>query len=162
MDAATKEKKGKLTQHYHAKDNAVAALGKIMKYQSNCADPNLLIDFWLQNLPLSHDMEEAKIQNQFFAESMLKAPATVIGANGERLEQIVVILGEICWKKQSDEETLEMLSVVIANLMQDGTIGAQMQALAENKLSEEGKARLTQTYNKCNEEVRQKVAAQIA
>lgn len=38
MDAATKEKKGKQTQHYHAKDNAVAALGKVLKYQSNCAD----------------------------------------------------------------------------------------------------------------------------
>lgn len=63
MDAATKEKKGKLTQHYHAKDNAVAALGKILKFQPGCADPELLAGFWLGNLPLTHDMEEAKIQN---------------------------------------------------------------------------------------------------
>jgi|TARA_B110001450_G_C17610307_1_gene476988 hypothetical protein len=63
MDSATKEKKGKLTQHYHAKDNAVAALGKILKYQPGCADTELLAGFWLSNLPLTHDMEEAKIQN---------------------------------------------------------------------------------------------------
>lgn len=61
-------------------------------------------------------MEEAKIQNQFFAESILKAPAAIYGPNYERLEQVVTILGEICWKKQSEDETLEMLSVVIANV----------------------------------------------
>lgn len=159
MDSATKEKKGKLTQHYHAKDNAVAALGKILKYQPGCADTELLAGFWLSNLPLTHDMEEAKIQNQFLAESILKAPAQVIGTNGERLEQVVTIMGEICWKKQSDEETLEKLSVVIANLNQDSAIGPQFQTLCESKLSEEGRARLTTTYNKCNEEIRQKVAA---
>lgn len=80
MDAATKEKKGKQTQHYHAKDNAVAALGKVLKFQSNCADTNLLVSFWLSNLPLTHDMEEAKVQNEFLAESLLKAPAALLGA----------------------------------------------------------------------------------
>ena len=123
MDAATKEKKGKLTQHYHAKDNAVAALGKVLKHQSGCADTNLLIGYWLQNLPLTHDMEEAKIQNKFFAENMLKSGPDMIGAQGERLEQVVIILGEICWKKQSDDETMEMLSVVVANLSQDAVAG---------------------------------------
>jgi len=162
MDAVTKEKKAKQTQYYHAKDNAVAALGKVLKYQSNCADINELLNFWLQNLPLTHDMEEAKVQNEFLAENLLKNPQGMLGASGERLEQVVVILGEICWKKQSDDETLEMLSVVIANLSQDAAAGASFQALCEAKLSEEFRARLTTTYNKCNEDVRQKVAAKIA
>ena len=47
MDSTTKEKKGKQTQYYHAKDNAVAALGKVLKFQSTCADTNLLVDFWV-------------------------------------------------------------------------------------------------------------------
>lgn len=69
-------------------------------------------------------MEEAKVQNEFLAENLLRAPAVLLGANGENLEQVVTILGEICVKKQSDEDTLAMLSVVIANLSQDAAMGA--------------------------------------
>ena len=107
MDAATKEKKGKQTQYYHAKDNAVAALGKILKFQSTCADTNLLVEFWVQNLPLTHDMEEAKVQNEFLADTMLKAPGLILEDQGGalqvgRLEKLVMILGEVCHKKHSD------------------------------------------------------------
>jgi hypothetical protein len=96
------------------------------------------------------------------AESLLKSPAALLGAEAERLEQVVTILGDICVKKQSDEDTIMMLSVVIANLSQDAIMGAQFQTLCESKLSEEGRGRLTATYNKCNEEVRAKVAAKLA
>lgn len=124
MDAATKEKKGKQTQYYHAKDNAVAALGKILKFQSTCADTNLLVDFWVQNLPLTHDMEEAKVQNEFLADTMLRAPGMILeDSSGNlqmaRLEKLVVVLGEACYKKQSDDATLDKLAVVIANLSQN-------------------------------------------
>lgn len=60
---------------------------------------NLLVPFWLNLLPLTHDMEEAKVQNEFLSDSVLKNGAFVLGANFERLEQFVVILGEICTKK---------------------------------------------------------------
>ena len=61
-------------------------------------------------------MEEAKVQNEFLADSMLKAPSVILGANMERLEKLVLILGEICHKKQSDEGTLDKLAVVVANM----------------------------------------------
>ena len=119
MDGSVKEKKTKSTQFYHARDNAIAALGKVLKYQSNAVDLNVLMPFWLNNLPLSHDMEEAHIQNKFLSEAILKNPTFILGANYERLEQFVGILGEICSKKQSEAETLEMLSVIVANMSQD-------------------------------------------
>jgi hypothetical protein len=124
MDAATKEKKGKQTQYNHAKDNAVAALGKVLKYQSTCADTNLLVEYWVSNLPLTHDMEEAKVQNEFLAETMIKAPSVILRLDDpaqsmQRLEKLVMILGEICYKKQSEEETLDKMAVVIANLSQN-------------------------------------------
>ena len=53
-------------------------------------------------MPLTHDMDEAKIQNKFLCEALLKNQAGILGANLERLEQFIVILGEICNKKQSD------------------------------------------------------------
>jgi len=47
MDAATKEKKSKQTQFNHARDNAIAALGKILKHQENVIDSNMIVASWL-------------------------------------------------------------------------------------------------------------------
>ena len=107
-------------------------------------------------------MEEAKIQNQFLAESILKAGQMILGPNMERLPQIVKVFGEICQKKQSDAETLEALSVIIANMSQDAAIAEQFKSLCDSQLNEEEKARVLDTYNKCNEEIRSKVMARIA
>lgn len=80
MDATVKEKKSKQTQYYHARDNAVAALGKVLKFQSNCVDINNLIPYWMGQMPLTHDMEEAKDQNSFLADSMLRNMSVILGA----------------------------------------------------------------------------------
>jgi hypothetical protein len=53
---------------------------------------------------------------------MLKNPSIILGQNFERLEKFVLILSEICVKKQSDDITLDRLSVIIANMSQDQNI----------------------------------------
>jgi len=70
-------------------------------------------------MPLTHDLEEAKMQNEILADGMLKAPQVLLGEDYGRLEAIVVILGVICQKKQSSPETLDKLAVIIANLSQN-------------------------------------------
>jgi len=74
-------------------------------------------------MPLTDDMEEAKFVNEFVTFGLLKSPETFIGANNERLEHIVTILGTISAKKQSNEITLERLAVFISNIS-NGAIGA--------------------------------------
>mmetsp|Transcript_1961 Transcript_1961/g.2898 ORF Transcript_1961/g.2898 Transcript_1961/m.2898 type:complete len:340 (+) Transcript_1961:2323-3342(+) len=128
-DAQTKGKKSKLTQFHHARENAIAALGKVLKYQSVIPEAPALVPKWLQSLPLTHDLEEAQIQNEFLATSMLKAPAAILGADNSGFEQVVVILGEICQKKQSNAETMEKLSVLVANLSQDAALGETFKGL---------------------------------
>lgn len=155
---AIKSKKSKLTQFHHARDNAVAALGKVLKYQYANVDMNLLTPYWLDQMPLTHDLEEAKIQNELLSISLIKAPQTVLGASLERMPQIVKILGEICQKKQSEADTLDRLSVAIANLSQDSASAEQFKNLCMG-LSEDAKARVSDLYSKCNEEVRARVAA---
>ena len=71
-------------------------------------------------------------------------------------------MGEICCKKQSDPDTLDMLSVIVANISQDGNLAGQFKTLCENKLNEESRGRILDVYNKCNEVVRQKVQAFLA
>jgi hypothetical protein len=80
MDAKTKAKKSKTVQFHHARDNAVAALGKIIKHQKDLVDINQLMPAWLGQLPLTHDMEEAHIQNKMLAEQALKNPQFILGA----------------------------------------------------------------------------------
>jgi len=122
---------------------------------------NELIPQWLSCLPLTHDMEEAQLQNQFLATSLIQAPEVMLGEGNSRMEQIVVILGEICQKKQSSAETLEKLSVIVADFSQNPATAEVFKNLCEAKLSEDGKSRLSEIYNKCNEEVRQKVKASL-
>lgn len=42
-----------------AKDNAISALGKIIRYQPNSIDLHVMIPNWLSLLPLKHDLDEA-------------------------------------------------------------------------------------------------------
>jgi len=51
-------------------------------------------------MPLTHDMEEAVEQNDFMAYCMLKDPKALLGANYEKLEKFIMILGEICCHKK--------------------------------------------------------------
>jgi importin-5 len=68
MPANVKEKKTKVKQFMHAKDNAVSALGKIIKFQSATVDVNSLLINWLGLLPIKNDVEEAKIQNELLVD----------------------------------------------------------------------------------------------
>jgi hypothetical protein len=61
MPASIKEKKHKVKQFNHAKDNAVSALGKVIRYQTQCIDAATLIPGWLNLLPIKRDVEESKI-----------------------------------------------------------------------------------------------------
>jgi hypothetical protein len=61
--AADATGKSKEKQWKHARDNAISALGKIIRYQSHAINSNEIIPSWLSLLPISTDVEEAKIQN---------------------------------------------------------------------------------------------------
>ena len=79
MPASIKDKKAKVKQFNHAKDNAVSALGKIIRYQSVTIDVNTVIPGWLNLLPLKNDVEESKIQNEILATILVESPALILG-----------------------------------------------------------------------------------
>lgn len=113
-------------------------------------------------MPLTHDMEEAVEQNDFMAYCMLKDPKALLGANYEKLEKFIMILGEICChKKQCKPETWEKMAVVIANTFNNTDIQAQVQQICADKLTEQQRGKLQEVYGTCNEEVRAKVAATL-
>jgi len=125
MPASVKEKKTKVKQFMHAKDNAVSALGKIIKFQSSNVDSASLVPNWLSLLPIKADVEEAKLQNEFLAHLLQENPLIVLGEQYQRFEQVVILLSDITQKKYVSEETGAKLSQLLKGMANDATFGPQ-------------------------------------
>lgn len=142
--APSGDKKSKLKQYNHAKDNAVAALGKIIKYQTSTIDPAQFVPHWISMLPLKHDIDESQGQNEIFAQILTEQPLLVLGEQFQRFEQVILILGEILQKKYVNENTGKLLATFIKNASIDANLGPVFKTIYDNKLSNEAKERIQQ------------------
>ena len=79
-----------------ARDNAVSALGKTIKYhgQEFPNELNNLLDFWVNSMPITQDKEEGKINNKFLLDILMKEPNKVLGEGNKNLGHIIVILAK--------------------------------------------------------------------
>ena len=93
-------KKEKLQMYHHARDNAIASIGKVIKYQTGLvqSNPNYsgqLVTFWLSLLPITHDVEEAMAQFEYISSFLLEQPALIFGADpSTAAQQLAKIYGE--------------------------------------------------------------------
>ena len=89
-----------------ARDNAVSALGKIIKYHGHEFPNELdnLLDFWVNSLPITKDKEEGKINNEFLLDILTKEPNKVLGPSNKNLGQIIIILAKGYNTDSSDTE----------------------------------------------------------
>lgn len=46
-------------ENVNATENCISAVGKVMRFQSECVNLNLVLPHWLSWLPLNEDKEEA-------------------------------------------------------------------------------------------------------
>lgn len=142
MPANVKEKKTKVKQFMHAKDNAVSALGKIIKCQQGTVDPNSLIPNWLSLLPIKNDVEEAKVQNELLVDLLQLNSVAVLGEQFQRFEQVILILADIAKAKYLNEATVPKLQMLAKSISSDATFGPQFTLIYQNKLTEEQQQRL--------------------
>ena len=89
-----------------ARDNAVSALGKVIKYhgQEFPNELSTLIDLWINSQPIKKDKEEAKLNIKFLLDILMKEPNKVLGDNNKNLGKIIVILTEGYKTDSTDEE----------------------------------------------------------
>jgi len=116
MPASVKEKKTKVKQFMHAKDNAVSALGKVIKFQVQNVDTKALIPNWLGLLPIKNDVEEAKYQNELLTHLIEYDSVSVFGEHNQRFELVILILAEIAQKKYLNDDTGIKLAGLIQNM----------------------------------------------
>ena len=88
-----------------AKDNAVSALGKILKYHESelGADAENTLDMWINNMPITQDEDEGKINNQFLLDILMKDQKRVLGNGNKNLQQIIIILSKAYDSEMSDD-----------------------------------------------------------
>ena len=88
-----------------AKDNAVSALGKILKYQGKelGEDYEKIFDIWINNMPITQDEDEGKISNQFLLDILMKEQNKVLGNGNKNLQQIILILSKAYDSGMSDD-----------------------------------------------------------
>ena len=76
-----------------ASDNAVSALGKLCRRSEAIAAAAL--PRWLRLLPLRTDKEEARLVHGSLVEMVESTNAHLLGANNERLPDIIVVFGHV-------------------------------------------------------------------
>ena len=88
-----------------AKDNAVSALGKILKYHESelGTDAENILDMWINNMPITQDEDEGKINNQFLLDILMKDQKKVLGNGNKNLQQIIIILSKAYDSEMSDD-----------------------------------------------------------
>ena len=124
----------------------MAALGKIIKYQSTVIDVNSLIAHWLTLLPIKHDIDEAKQQNEFLSQLLVSSPLVVLGDQYQRFDLVIGLMGEVINKKFVNEETGVRLANFVKQVAGDATMGPRFRTVFEN-LSNESKERIQQALN---------------
>ena len=110
-------KNEKKTKQY-ARDNAVSALGKILKYKRNELESNgdydKFLDIWINSLPITEDEEEGKICIQFLLDILMKEQNKVLGNGNKNLEKIIIVLSR-AYNTEMVEETDESNIEAFAN-----------------------------------------------
>lgn len=154
MTGKVHEKKAKTTQFYHARDNAIASIGKVIKFQEAYVRQNpqmaqQLSTFWINTLPITHDVEEAQLQYQYLAEFLLKDPEFILGGNpAASAQQIAKIFGEAFQEKYQTPENKLLIAESVRYMIQaPAPVGPAFQTACQNVLTQEHRTNIENAYN---------------
>ena len=151
-------KKEKMQMYHHARDNAIASIGKVIKYQTALvqSNPNYqtqLVTYWLSLLPITHDIEEAVAQYEYLADFLFEQPAFILGADPtSAAQQLAKIFGEAFQEKYTKEMKPEA-KLKVANAVRYLLSGAPQpvpdafKAACENVLAAESRANIEAAFN---------------
>jgi len=117
-----------------ARDNAIASIGKILKYQPNTVSFGEIWSKWLHYLPLKTDRDEAKIIHEFVMDTLLSNPEMAIGADGSLLKKIIRIIIAIFDKKLIKKKLYPKLAQALTKLNQYPSIATALDNIYKTEL----------------------------
>ena len=127
-----------------ARDNAVSALGKTIKYHGQeLNELNKYLDIWVNKLPITKDHTEGKLNNKFLMEILQKDPKMVLGENNKNLSHIIVVLSKAYNSDDSDDETNKLIEQFANGILNNN----EFKSVLDKVVSEQKKGK---TLNKIN------------
>ena len=70
--------------------------------------------YWINSLPITHDIEEAQMQYEFLSEFILNDPEFILGANPiAASQQCAKILGEALEEKYFSEKNKKLIAEAV-------------------------------------------------
>eukprot|EP00831_Metopus_contortus_P021854 TRINITY_DN1985_c0_g1_i1.p1 TRINITY_DN1985_c0_g1~~TRINITY_DN1985_c0_g1_i1.p1 ORF type:complete len:588 (-),score=104.43 TRINITY_DN1985_c0_g1_i1:23-1786(-) len=123
-----------LEEGLEAKDNAIASIGKILKYQPTSVSFPEIWSKWLLLLPIKEDKDEAKDTHKFVVDTLIQYPEAAIGADGKLLGEIIRILVQVFETKLVSKETRHDIVKAIKQLSAHPTIATMLDDLYKTKL----------------------------
>ena len=124
-----------------ARDNAIAAIGKIIKFQGGKVNAQELIKKWVQGLPLNEDEIEGKKQHKQLVEMLLNNVDSVVGDNKEMLPKVIRILCKVYDTKMVDDDTNKNIKTLLDG-MKTNTQFASFIQVASSEAKEELKEKM--------------------
>ncbi|BAM38794.1 importin beta [Theileria orientalis strain Shintoku] len=103
-----------------ANDNAVAALGDLIKYQgANLVDASNYLNLWLKSLPLKQDETEGRRVHKELMELVISKNPTILGPDNANLAQLAKIFISIYETDLSSEELNKQIIQLMKHLGQE-------------------------------------------
>lgn len=96
----------------HCRDNILAALGKIIYYQSEKVNFMRVLNIWVFNLPIRHEKYECYFQHEFLA-LMAWSKREMIFQDARLVEQVVKIFAEILDSKLSNHKIKSIIQLCL-------------------------------------------------
>ncbi|TWW64295.1 Importin-5 [Takifugu flavidus] len=81
-------------ENVNATENCISAVGKVMRFQSECVNLNLVLPHWLSWLPLNEDKEEAVHTFDFLCDLIESNNPIVLGPENSNLPKIFLIIAD--------------------------------------------------------------------
>uniref|UniRef100_H3CF52 Karyopherin (importin) beta 3 n=1 Tax=Tetraodon nigroviridis TaxID=99883 RepID=H3CF52_TETNG len=81
-------------ENVNATENCISAVGKVMRFQPECVNLNLVLPHWLSWLPLNEDKEEAVHTFDFLCDLIESNNPIVLGPDNSNLPKIFLIIAD--------------------------------------------------------------------
>jgi hypothetical protein len=99
-----------------AYDNAVGALGRLIKFQEACLDTNSLVPAWINLLPLRYDRHEARTMHDFLAEILLANFQTLVAGRQDLLLKAMQVFAAVLQTDLLADHTIEKVQQLLTRL----------------------------------------------
>jgi hypothetical protein len=143
LDSVIKHNESRSAENVHATENAISAVGKIIRFQAAAIDLNQMFPIFLSYLPVTEDEVEAQVTYANLAIFIEQHAAIVVGNNYQNLPQLLSAMGTAIGTSLVTEETNLKLIEIVKKLAQ--AVPADVIQQVMSRLTPEQATKITET-----------------